>query len=257
MSMSDGGTEGLFKLAEQAAPDPNRLMPTERTYAKTSKTINLSDAMSLMKSRKAKKSPPIPGGLDDPAASLKSERPEGETNPLEGFAGPGETVDLAELQKEILASNRSQRKLSPKGISAILSALVFLAKETKAIKERLTNPDKPDKTDKTDKPDKEEPQDILERFKKERHRVTFRLNEMEFTVTCLGMIRDASTHTLVLPFSSETEAFFTPPMQSELKLSYDGSPVEGKIFYFGMNFSVPELGVRFLGFLYDDKEIGG
>ena len=251
MSMSDGGTEGLFKLAEQAAPDPNRLMPTERKYAKTSKTINLSDAMSLMKARKFKKSPPIPGGLDDPAASLKSERPESETNPFEGFTGPAETVDLAELQKEILASSKSQRKLSPKGVSAILSALVFLVKETKELKERLTKPDK------TDKPDKEEAQDILERFKKERHRVTFRLNEMEFTVTCLGMIRDAGTHTLVLPFSSETEAFFTPPMRSELKLSYDGSPVEGKIFYFGMNFSVPELGVRFLGFLYDDTEIGG
>ena len=251
MSMSDGGNEDLFKLAEQAAPDPNRLMPIERKYAKTSKTLNLSDAMSLMKARKVRKSPPIPGGLDDPAASLKSEQPETEINPFEGFTGPGETVDLAELQKEILASNKSQRKLSPKGVSAILSALVFLVKEIKALKERLTKPDKPDK------PDKEEAQDILERFKKEKHRVTFRLNEMEFTVTCLGMIKDASTHTLVLPFSSETEAFFTPPMQSELKLSYDGSPVEGKIFYFGMNFSVPELGVRFLGFLYDDTEIGG
>lgn len=248
MSMSDGGNEDLFKLAEQAAPDPNRLMPTERKYAKTSKTINLSDAMSLMKARKVKKSPPIPGGLDDPAASLKSEQPETEMNPFEGFTGPAETVDLAELQKEILASGKSQRKISPKGISAILSALVFLVKEIKALKERLTKPDKSDK---------EEAQDILERFKKEKHRVTFRLNEMEFTVTCLGMIKDASTHTLVLPFSSETEAFFTPPMQSELKLSYDGSPVEGKIFYFGMNFSVPELGVRFLGFLYDDTEIGG
>lgn len=251
MSMSDGGNEGLFKLAEQAAPDPNRLMPTERKYAKTSKTLNLSDAMSLMKARKVRKSPPIPGGLDDPAASLKSENQETEMNPFEGFTGPAETVDLAELQKEILASGKSQRKISPKGISAILSALVFLVKEIKALKERLTKPDKPDK------PDNEEPKDILERFKKERHRVTFRLNEMEFTVTCLGMIKDASTHTLVLPFSSETEAFFTPPMQSELKLSYDGSPVEGKIFYFGMNFSVPELGVRFLGFLYDDTEIGG
>ena len=254
MSMSEGGNEGLFKLAEQAAPDPNRLMPTERKYAKTSKTINLSDAMSLMKARKVKKSPPIPGGLDDPAASLKSEQPETEMNPFEGFTGPGETINLSELQKEILASSKSQRKISPKGISAILSALVFLVKEIKALKERLT---KPDKTDKPDKPDKEESQDILERFKQEKHRVTFRLNEMEFTVTCLGMIKDASTHTLVLPFSSETEAFFTPPMQSELKLSYDGSPVEGKIFYFGMNFSVPELGVRFLGFLYDDTEIGG
>ena len=243
MSMSEGGNEGLFKLAEQAAPDPNRLMPTERKYAKTTKTLQLSDALSLMKGRKSNKVPVIPGGLDDPAASLKASVQKEEKNPFAGFIGPSE-----ELPSETSTSKR-QKKLSPQSISTVLSTLAFLVKEVKALKEKLTKPEKPEKEDFQ--------QDILARFKQEKHRVTFKLNEMEFTVTSLGLIKDASTHTLVLPFSSETEAFFTPPMQSELKLSYDGKAIDGKIFYFGMCFTVPELGMKFLGFLYDDTEIGG
>lgn len=240
MGMSDGGNEGLFKLAEQAAPDPNRLMPTERKYAKTTKTLQLSDALALMKERKAQKAPVIPGGLDDPTASLKAPVQKEEKDPFEGFIGPTEETPAE------TSTPKKQKKISPQSISTILSTLAFLVKEVKALKEKLTKPEK-----------EEETIDILARFKKEKHRVTFRLNEMEFTVTCLGLIKDASTHTLVLPFSTETEAFFTPPMRSELKLSYDGKRIDGKLFYFGMSFAVPELGMRFLGFLYDDTEIGG
>ena len=52
MSMSAGGNDGLFKLAENAAPDENRLMPAERTYPKGVGAVSLEEAVALMKQRK-------------------------------------------------------------------------------------------------------------------------------------------------------------------------------------------------------------
>ena len=49
MGMSDGGNDGLFELAEKAAPDENRLMPAERTYLKSSKTVSVEEAATAGK----------------------------------------------------------------------------------------------------------------------------------------------------------------------------------------------------------------
>lgn len=100
----------------------------------------------------------------------------------------------------------------------------------------------------------EEPTDALAEFKKGDHRVTFVLNGMEFTVKCLNMTKDDETHSLVLAFPADGDSFFTPPMQSELRMKYDGEATGGKLFYFGMNFVLKTLGLRFLGFIFDDRE---
>ena len=245
MSMSEGGNEGLFKLAESAAPDPNRLMPTERTYVKTSKTLDLSEAVSLMKGRRQKKLPVISGGLDDPSASLRkqaeepSEKPQ---NPQNEQSGP-QSDDSGEKGAAMARRNgRRWRNASSEDLSSVLSAVSSIGREIEEIRKGMSETENAQPSD----------QDDLSAFKSGRHRVTFRLKDMSFEVTCLGMIRDASTHTLVLAFSSDTDAFFTPPMKSELAIRYDGSDVSGSLFYFGMSFQVKELGLRFLGFLYDD-----
>ena len=244
MSMSEGGNEGLFRLAENAAPDPDRLMPSERTYAKSGTTVSLQEALSKMKARKAKEIGQIPGGLSDPSVSTRQK--EEKTDPFEGFVGPDEMAPETPAKSGKAKATKST-KVSAQGIASILSALALLGKEVKALKELLPHAHSED----------EEKEDRLEYFRKQRHRVTFRLNGMEFTVSCLKMVRDANAHTIVIPFLADTEAFFTPPQQSELKMAYDGQEIDGKLFYFGMSFTLPELGLRFLGFLYDDTEIGG
>ena len=103
----------------------------------------------------------------------------------------------------------------------------------------------------------DEPKEVtnpLELFKSGVHRVTFVLNGMEFTVKCLNLSREEETHCIVLAFPTDGDSFFVPPMQSELRMKYDGVSVGGRLFYFGMNFSLPELGLRFLGFLFDERE---
>ena len=84
-NISSGGNEGLFKLAENAAPDENRLMPAERSYIKSSKTVSVEEAVSLMKQRKKDPTLRIKGGLDDETASIKSHKNEEANNKCPAF----------------------------------------------------------------------------------------------------------------------------------------------------------------------------
>lgn len=95
----------------------------------------------------------------------------------------------------------------------------------------------------------------LSDFKSSSHKVTFILNGMEFTVKCLNQVKDTEAHTIVFVFSDDNDSFFTPPMQSELEIKYDGVPEPGKVYYFGMCFSLKALGLKFLGFLYDENSV--
>ncbi len=88
--------------------------------------------------------------------------------------------------------------------------------------------------------------DRLSVLKSESHRVTYIVNGMEFTVRCLKLMRDGNC--LVLAFDADGDSFFTPPVRSELKIRYDGEE-SGTLYYFGMSFTLADLGMRFLGFL--------
>lgn len=251
--MSEGGNEGLFKLAEAAAPAEDRLMPTERTYLKSDKMVSVEEAVALMKKRKKDPSLRIAGGLDDTSDAVR--RHHGASVDT-GDSGEDDLPGMAEMLGEAPHTARKEPRRRQPGkasmsdiqsavslLDARLSGLVKVM--TKAVSARAEPPAQA----------KPEPaKDVLQEFKSGSHRVTFLLNGMEFSVKCLQMVKDTAAHTVVFVFPDDGESFFTPPMQSELEAKYDGGPVEGKMYYFGMCFSIKALGLKFLGFLYDDRD---
>lgn len=251
MSMSSGGNEGLFKLAESAAPDENRLMPSERTYLKSSSTVSVEEAVALMKQRKRNPEMRIKGGLDDESDAVKKSKPTG-VNRLVDDVGenkeepkPIEPVGIADGGLEDLGQRRRRRRGSDdvlaKVVASLDSRMAVLQKSLSAASSAEKNAAKEDR---------------LSTFKSGAHRVVFKLNGMEMAVKCLHMIKDAEAHTLVFVFDDSGDSFFTPPKNSELQVKYDGVDEPGVLFYFGMVFTVKALGLKFLGFLYDDGPRG-
>lgn len=260
--MGNPSAAELFKLADNAAPKDDRLLPTERKYLKTSKTLSLSEALANLKERKKNPHKRIAGGLDDESAAVRLFTPEKalEKAPEKEPETAPETTPETSPQEEPLTSalqnlqtlqssedlKKGRARFPVQTVTAIVSGLAVLIKEIIVLKDRIGK-----KKQETPEKEKENP---LQAFRQEKHKVTFHLNGMAFTVTSLGLIRDEQAHTLVIPFEQNAEAFFTPPLQSELHLDYDGAPVDGKLFYFGMSFVLEALGLRFLGFLYDETD---
>lgn len=265
--MSNGGDAGLFQLAEKAAPREDRLMPTERTYLKSSATVSINEAIDLMKKRRADPLQKLKGGLDDdseevrigykppvpgkPKATIPNDFlqeiqipeviiDEETPAPTKTKTNKGKSKDtnirLGLLTAHIATLNQGIGKLAERilGVEAVVSDL------SKDSKEPSGTPNLPER-------------DVLTDFKAQSNKVTFLMNGMEFTVTCISMIKDEAAHTVVLAFSEDTDAFFTPPMQSEIQIKYNGQLEPGHLYYFGMSFSLKSLGLKFLGFLYDDS----
>lgn len=255
MGMSEGGNEGLFKLAEAAAPAEDRLMPTERTYLKSDKMVSVEEAVALMKKRKKDPSLRIAGGLDDTSDAVRRHHG-ASVGP--GDSGEDDLPGMAEMLAEAEAGAETKSTIKDAGAKASRRRVRIssdLEASVAALDARLSGLVKV-MTKAVARPEiKPEPvKDVLQEFKSGSHRVTFLLNGMEFSVKCLQMVKDTAAHTVVFVFPDDGESFFTPPMQSELEVKYDGGPVEGKMYYFGMCFSLKALGLKFLGFLYDDRD---
>lgn len=157
-----------------------------------------------------------------------------------------QVVKAPRLNKETSAMLIGRMDALQNVIMATASAISGLEDSLEDVKEAVADLKKEDEPKEVTNP--------LEAFKSGEHRVTFVLNGMEFTVKCLNLSREEETHCIVLAFPTDGDSFFVPPMQSELRMKYDGVAVGGRLFYFGMNFSLPELGLRFLGFLFDERE---
>lgn len=259
MGMSAGGNEGLFKLAEAAAPDENRLMPNERTYQKSSKTVSVEEAVALMKSRKKNPELRIKGGLDDQSDAVrvkpKANKGTQEVAKEDTSKSPeaNEPLDVfKDVVREIGQTRKAQRskttgRVTTGEIAGLLAAIGSRVDVVDKLLGKVLA-----KIDLSSKP-QVAPKDVLETFKSSSHKVTFIMNGMEFTVKCLNMIKDTTSHSMVFVFKDDGDSFFTPPMKAELKVKYDGIDESGQLYYFGMNFSVKDLGLKFLGFLYDES----
>jgi len=294
MSMSAGGNDGLFRLAEQAAPDDHRIMPTERTYLKSAKTVSLNDAISLMKQRREHPEMKIAGGLDDTSSQVRKQTKTPKTSrsttphdpiktkqagspdahrtpsqdvqedPVTGLLPTSADPHLPTSAEENNAAVPDVFALSTpaKGritTASLMSGITVLQHQLDQVL-RNTNHLQDTKipsgqADTATTATIEEPEEIqeLKRFKAGRHKVTFLINSMEFSVKCLNMVRDEQAHCLVLAFADDADSFFVPPMQSELKIKFDGLEEPGRLFYFGMCFRIKELGLKFLGFLLDTQ----
>lgn len=260
--------EDLFKLADTAAPAEDRILPAQRIYLKSSKTIDINGAISLLKQRREHRAPVLAGGLDDESDKMRRKiesRPSLEASdmtaessrPTAGYRLEDaiKAVDSGEIGEECGETSSEPEKVKRrparqttselmKGICIVqhqvdsLSRLVIeKSEELKGLKE--------DKA--LDLPDeKNSGKDRLSVLKSESHRVTYIVNGMEFTVRCLKLMRDGNC--LVLAFDADGDSFFTPPVRSELKIRYDGEE-SGTLYYFGMSFTLADLGMRFLGFL--------
>lgn len=251
MAMSFGGNEGLFKLAESAAPDENRLMPSERTYLKSSSTVSVEEAVALMKQRKKNPDLRIKGGLDDTSDSVKRSKLGKDARKLV----KDEVVDAAEAASVeplgitdgglvSLEAKPRRRRRSDDALAKVMADIdARMATLQKSLAARTSQKEAV-------------PEDKLTTFKSGSHKVVFKLNGMEMTVKCLHMIKDADAHTVVFVFDDSGDSFFTPPKESELRVKYDGVDEPGVLFYFGMLFTVKALGLKFLGFLYDDEPRG-
>lgn len=243
----------LLKAAESAAPDPNRLMPSERTYPKTDKTVGVNQAIALLQQRRHQQAPVLEGGLDDTSAKVSLRKTKTPTTPpkqtgtleapeFEGFASGALPEDKISSQKDEDTSKTGKKgKKKPALVpDTWLSEVVT----------RLGNLEK--LLAQTKKPDLDREDDPLTAFKAQSHRAKFLINGMTVAVKCLQMTRDPKAHSLVLAFPDNDETFFTPPLQSELSLEYDGERIGDKLFYFGMCFTLRDLGLKFLGFLYEE-----
>ena len=251
MSISSGGNESLFRLAESAAPDENRLMPSERTYLKSSSTVSVEEAVALMKQRKKHPEMRIKGGLDDESDIVKKNNPRGANKLIDesaennDAAKPIEPVGITDGGVEDLGAKRRRRRGSDDILTKVMASLdsrvAALQKSLSATSSAEKNAAKEDR---------------LSAFKSGSHKVVFKLNGMEMSVKCLQMVKDTEAHTMVFVFDDSGDSFFTPPKNSELQVKYDGIDEPGALFYFGMVFTVKALGLKFLGFLYDDGPRG-
>lgn len=247
--MSEGGTSNLFSLAENAAPAEDRLMPAERTYPKSSATVSVVEAIALLKKRKANPELRIKGGLDDTSEAVrKTHKKQAEQNTLPADASSDPEYGQHELA--VVDEKKPPRRTKNKALEEATDALLHMKHQIDSIHKTVDRIE--GATSKAGKKDAVKT-DVLQEFKSNSHSVTFMLNGMEFTVKCLNMVKDASSHTLVFVFSDANDSFFTPPMQSELQVKYDGLEEPGKLYYFGMCFSLKQLGLKFLGFIYDDS----
>lgn len=264
-NFSGGGNEGLFKLAENAAPDENRLMPSERKYLRSSKTVSVDEAVALMKQRRKDPSLRIKGGLDDETASLKNakkeevkkEEPVEQMLPLVEVAEdliPTAKKSNADLVNQIEGKSTGKTpKLKKVTSSDILNAISFVSAKVCSVVSVVNKLQNDISSVGSSRSNSDNNESTLRDFKSSSHKVTFILNGMEFTVKCLNQVKDTEAHTIVFVFSDDSDSFFTPPMQSELEIKYDGVQEPGKIYYFGMCFSLKALGLKFLGFLYDEN----
>lgn len=227
----------LSRMAENAAPDPNRLMPTEMAYKKTKKTVSYMSAVAMLSEHM--KNP------NHPEKPVEDESAEGY------FVPESKSPKAIAVQQPQQQAQKSKGRSVSKGLSIDALRLTVEGVVSDALKpleqrlELIKRPEEP-------REDKAVKKDILGTFKESSHTVTFKMNGMSFSVKCLNMSLDQETHCLVVCFDSSGESFFTPPVQSELELEYDGEAVPCRLFYFGMSFSLPELGLRFLGFLCDN-----
>lgn len=268
-TMSNGGNTGLFQLAEKAAPREDRLMPTERTYLKSSATVSINEAIDLMKKRRADPLQKLKGGLDDDSEEVRvgykpsvPVKPEVTTqNDFLQEIQPLEVIITEETQTPAPAktkTNRGKSKDNSLQLGLLTTHIAKLHQGIGKLAERIlgveaaVNDLSKDSKEPSDTPNLPE-HDVLTDFKAQSNKVTFLMNGMEFTVTCITMIKDETAHTVVLAFSEDTDAFFTPPMQSEIQIKYNGQLEPGHLYYFGMSFSLKSLGLKFLGFLYDDS----
>lgn len=256
--MSAGGNDGLFKLAENAAPDENRLMPAERTYPKGVGAVSLEEAVALMKQRKKDPSLRIKGGIDDTSDAVRKNKPKLTPESMklvdpvfdatDATAKPIAPVGITD-EGMVGLGHPSRRRRKPKEFDDLVAkVLANIDTRMTVLQKSLAATAAPGKT--------AAKEDKLSTFKSGVHKVTFMLDGMEFSVKCLSMIKDTAAHTVVFVFDDSGETFFTPQMKSELKVKYDGVEDPGTLYYFGMSFSMDALGLRFLGFIYSDQEDG-
>lgn len=174
---------------------------------------------------------PTPDGI-----SMKE--PDG---PLAGFVGPTELI--AEPNTDLnTASDTKAIKALKRSIDKQTEVLTKLAEScSEVIEQSSSKADEPSSTA------------ILDQFKSTVNKVTFLTKGLKFTIKCLSMIMDTSKHVLVLAFKDSEDTFFTPEMQSEVEIEFNDKKVPGKLYYFGMDFSLKMLDLRFLGFVYDDN----
>lgn len=253
--MSAGGNAGLFDLAENAALDDNRVMPSERTYPKSGSTVSINEAIALMKKRKTDPSLRIKGGLDDTTDAVrkgaKKTNVKPAAQPTKVEAAENASPEPPRAQEDTDAKHAKPHK-GRMSNSELVAAMEGINNRITGLHKTIDSIYVDYKNSKA--PSKEVASvDILREFKSSSHSVTFMLNGMEFTVKCLNMVKDTSLHTLVFVFPDDGDSFFTPPMQSELKVKYDGVEEEGQLYYFGMCFSIKKLGLKFLGFIYDNN----
>jgi hypothetical protein len=226
------------------------------------KTVSVDEAVALMKQRKKDPSLRIKGGLDDETASLKNAKKE-EAKKEEHVEQMLPLIDAemhsskeATLATPINVSSFVKPVKSKKVTTLdILNAISMVDSKVHSVINEVTSLHKKIIYNETGSSVKNTDSSVstLNEFKSNSHKVTFILNGMEFTVKCLNQVKDTEAHTIVFVFSDDNDSFFTPPMQSELEIKYDGVPEPGKVYYFGMCFSLKALGLKFLGFLYDEN----
>ena len=236
----------LSRMAENAAPDPNRLMPTEMAYRKTKKTVSYMSAVAMLSEHMKN-----PNHAEKPVEDDSDDSTEGYFVP-ESKSQKAVTVQQ-QVQQQVTQKGKGRAVAKGLSMDALrLTVEGVVSDALKPLEQRLELIKRPEEP----REEKTERKDILATFKESSHTVTFKMNGMSFSVKCLNMSLDRSTHCLVVCFDSSGESFFTPPVQSELEVEYDGEAVQCRLFYFGMSFSLPELGLRFLGFLCDNGDNG-
>lgn len=283
----DESIDTLFKLADNAAPPEGRVMPPMRTYPKSGETVSVEEAVARMKSRRAGRLETIAGGLDDTSDAVRLDRKPGQT----GQAGKGEqtgksgskgakggreskvltvedvvghevqmTMDIGKVHNTKLSRGNSllaspSRKVTKTAEELLVFTRMGVKEDMQSllsemvpglVKEAMAE-SSPEKTE-------EEKPDLLGSFMQGSHRVTYLIQGMKFTAGCLHVSVDRKEHCVVVVSRMGEDSTFVPQMRAELEMEVDGEAIPGRMFYFGMRFDIAELGLSFVGFLYDETQ---
>ena len=198
----------------QESASDRKIDPADRIYNARYGTTDLAGALANMMARKKDPSKNIPGGLSD-------------NNPM-----LSKKMAMAESAHNVQAKGQRKIKVSDRifaledGISQISRKISELSS---APKNGIQSPAAIEGSES----------------------VTFELNGLKLNVQAVKVIHEK--YCVVIVFRSDGSMNFVPDVKTVLKLSGPSFKDGGAdVFYPGINFSLPELNLTFLGFIRGD-----
>lgn len=221
----------LDRIASERARDDSAshsaIAPADRIYNARYGTTDLAGALANMMERKKDPSKNIPGGLSD-------------NNPMLSKRAQAQAQSQAQAQAQsqpIMPADSPQKEQRKGKMSERIVALEDgIGQISRRISELCARP----QAESSEKHTMEGSE-----------QVTFELNGLKLNVQAVKVIHEK--YCVVIVFRSDGSMNFVPDVKTVLKLSGPSFKDGGAdVFYPGINFSLPELNLTFLGFIRGD-----